>query len=130
MLNNTLNSEEYLKVTYSEELAPYGSYPSQLANHLYEQHYKRPGSILDLGCGRGEYLKAFADLGFLSRGVDISPAALQYNHGFDVKIINLEEEVLEYKQKFDFIFSKSVIEHMQNPLSLVKAAYDLSLIHN
>jgi len=124
MSKEILNDKEYLKVTYSEERAPFGPYPSKLGNHIYTNFYGRPGKVLDIGCGRGEYLQAFSDLGMEPSGVDISPAVLEYGHEFDIKILNLEEEDLSCEDKFDFVFSKSVVEHMQKPAALVQAAYD------
>jgi len=123
VIKEALNNEEYLRVTYSEERAPYGPYPSQLGSHIYSNFYKRTGKILDIGCGRGEYLKTFSDLGLTPHGVDISPTALEYGHGFDVKVLNLEKEDLSYEEEFDFVFSKSVVEHMRNPIALVESAH-------
>ena len=123
MLTNALNSKEYLRVTYSKERAPYGPYPFQLAGYMCSNYYKHSGRILDIGCGRGDFLQAFSDFGLEPSGVDISPAALEYGHGFDVKILNLEKEDLLCEKKFDFVFSKSVVEHMHNPIALAQSAY-------
>jgi len=38
----------------------------------------RAGRILDLGCGPGLYLAAFARLGYTGRGLDFSPASVDY----------------------------------------------------
>lgn len=120
MSKTSLKSNDYLKVTYSEERAPYGEYPLLFAKHLIEKYYKNPGKILDLGCGRGDYLKTFRDLGLESYGTDISHEAPNYAEGIPVVVSDLENDDLPYQEvEFDFIFSKSVIEHMQDPMRLL-----------
>jgi SAM-dependent methyltransferase len=120
----SLKSSDYLKVTYSEERAPYGEYPLLFAKHLIAKHYKRPGKILDLGCGRGDYLKVFRDLGLESYGTDISPEAPNFVENIPVVVADLENDELPFPEiKFDFVFSKSVIEHMRDPMRLLKYSY-------
>ena len=41
-----------------------------------EQHFDRPGALLDLGCGTGRLLVLFARRGFWSLGVDLSEEML------------------------------------------------------
>lgn len=125
-MNKTiLENPEYLNITYSKEKAPYGEYPFFFGKHLLKEYYKKPGKILDLGCGRGEYVKVFSDLKFDSYGLDISPKAVECSDPNKVSIANLEKaENPHGNECFDFVFSKSVIEHMQNPTSLLKVSYD------
>ena len=123
MSKTALDNEEYLKVTYSETRAPRGSYPVELGNYIFSNFYKKAGKILDIGCGRGDSMEAFSTLGFKPYGIDVSPVALDYDHGFDVKVLDLEKEELSYENDFDFVFSKSVVEHMHNPMALIQAAY-------
>lgn len=113
----------YLDVTYSATRAPYGQYPLRLAQWLLEHVYKRPGRLLDLGCGRGEHLAAFAALGFEVAGVDISPRAAELAQGYAVTVADLEAGPLPFSLEFDFVFSKSVIEHMRHPERLFLQAW-------
>ena len=69
-----LNDEKYLKYTYSNRVAPPGDYPNQLAKWLLDNVYKKTGKIADFGCGRGDYLEVFKNLGFEPYGFDISPS--------------------------------------------------------
>lgn len=117
-MTNPLESEKYLEVTYDTKRSPYGPYPRRLAKHLHETVYKKPGRLLDLGCGRGEYLDAFAALGYEVVGIDISPAAPKLSPQFDVRVSDMEHGVAFDRGTFDYVFSKSVIEHMQNPHAL------------
>jgi SAM-dependent methyltransferase len=78
-----------------------------------------------MGCGRGDHLKIFSRLGFDVAGVDVSPGAPQYSVGYDIKVANLETDPLPFpKESFDFVFSKSVIEHMREPAQLMAKAFE------
>jgi len=122
---SVLTASTYLDVTYSPTRAPYGKYPYLLAQWLLEHAYKKPGRLLDLGCGRGEHLAAFAQLGFDVAGVDISPRAVELAEGYQVKVADLERDSLPFPvNSFDFVFSKSVIEHMRYPTGLLSSALE------
>ena len=55
---------DYLKVIYDEESHPYTSYPMKLCAHLFDQYGMDNGMrLLEPGCGRGEFLKNFKNLG-------------------------------------------------------------------
>ena len=120
MSKTSLKSNDYLKVTYSEERAPYGEYPLLFGKYLTERYYKTPGKILDLGCGRGDYLKVFRNLGLESYGTDISNEAPNYVENIPVEVSDLENDEFPFQEiEFDFVFSKSVIEHMRDPMKLL-----------
>jgi len=120
-----MESAAYLDVTYSVERAPFGPYPKQLATKIAKQHLPPKGRVLDMGCGRGEYLSAFADLGYDVAGVDISPSAPSLAENFDVRVANLDQEDMPFDaESFDVVFSKSVIEHTRTPQVLIQKAFD------
>ena len=121
--STVLKDPRYLEVTYSAERAPFGEYPSLLARHLMETAYKKTGTLLDIGSGRGDFLDAFSRLGYEVSGTDISPLSV-VGGGKQVKTCNLECEPLPFQEnEFDFIFSKSVIEHLHSPHHLVSGAF-------
>src|SRR5277367_5256090 len=102
---------DYLELTYSQERAPKTDYPSRLAAHLLEREFKRPGHILDVGCGRGEFLAGFLKLGFTGAGVDSAESAKGFAAGCEIKTLDLESGRFPYPDaSFDFVFSKSVVE--------------------
>lgn len=119
-----LQNSRYLEVIYSSARAPPGEYPALLSRYLMENVYKKPGKILDIGTGRGDYLTAFSHLEFEVTGVDISPHSIEELHPYEVKMCNLECEPLPFPEnEFDFIFSKSVIEHIHSPQVMLSSAY-------
>jgi SAM-dependent methyltransferase len=106
---------DYLELTYSEDRLPPSDYPSLLSAWLMQNAFRRTGSLLDVGCGRGDYLKTFASLGFEVTGVDSAPSAREMAPGIPVKVANIEEGLPFADASFDYIFSKSNIEHLQQP---------------
>lgn len=122
---SVLTNAKYLGVSYSEAKVPRGSYPLRLCELIKTKYFKRTGELLELGCGRGDHMKAFAQIGFKVKGVDISPLSPELAEGCEVQVADLERETLPYPNgSFDFVFSKSVIEHMKHPSCLMSKAYE------
>ena len=115
----------YLEVIYSKERRPYTSYPGKLCSYLKKEYFK-PGykTLLDIGCGRGEHIKEFQKLGYKVKGVDKSEEARLLVKDVEIKIVDIENNPLPYPDKsFDVVFSKSVIEHLNNPDNIMKETY-------
>jgi len=126
---NLMAKDNYLKVTYSKSKTPPTNYPFLLANYLQNNYFKNSGKLLDVGCGNGEYLNAFNFFKLDSHGVDININSISNQLLLNkVYQINLEdnygkEDKYNLENKFDFIFSKSVIEHMRNPSNLIEFSH-------
>jgi SAM-dependent methyltransferase len=113
---SVLERADYLAVSYDPARVPFGPYPGRLCRWLHENVFRTPGSLLDIGCGRGEFMSGFAALGYRASGVDVSPAAPGFAPGFDVRVANLERDPLPFEAgSFDYVFSKSVVEHVRDP---------------
>ena len=55
---------DYVEVLYDEKLKPFTDYPNKLSNYIYNTNNMKPNDkFLELGCGRGEFLKGFSNLG-------------------------------------------------------------------
>jgi len=125
-MNNTksiLKDAKYLEHTYSEKIAPKGDYPNLLSRWLLDNVFKNAGKILDFGCGRGDYLESFDLLSFEPYGVDISPSVDNIsNH--TIRRMDMENDELPFEEgEFDFVFSKSVIEHLNDPHFFLKGIH-------
>lgn len=77
------------------------------------------GSLLDVGCGRGYFLKSAADAGFSVFGIDVAQNAIDYvENQFclkgDVKSIN---ELVQTGEKYDIITLWHVLEHFYDPFA-------------
>lgn len=116
---------DYVAVVYNEENRPFTQYPDKLARYL-SLRYKLPkgSKILDLGCGRGEFLRGFIRCGLKGYGVDQSTIAKSVCPEAEISQSDLENEPLPYDENsFDAVFSKSVLEHFYYPEKLVMEIY-------
>ena len=116
---------DYVAVIYNEGDKPFTQYPDKLAQYLFSR-YKLPkgGKILDLGCGRGEFLKGFIRCGLNGYGVDRSTIAKSICPEAEILQSDLENNTLPFNDNFfDVVFSKSVLEHFYYPEKLVQEIY-------
>jgi SAM-dependent methyltransferase len=82
----------------------------------------RPKSMLDVGCGNGQYLHAGTLLGLkvLGTEVDASSAGLADQRGLHVKLGKLED--LDIPDHFDFIHLRMILYMVPRPVSLLRSA--------
>ena len=90
-----INKQAYLEHTYSDKIAPPSEYPNLLAKWLLTTVYKKTGTIADFGCGRGDYLSAFSELGFTQYGLDASPSINDLTD-YNVKQVDFEHDDAPY----------------------------------
>ena len=102
--------KNYVEVAYSKKEKPESTYPNQLASYLLERFHISEGMrILDNGCGRGDFLRAFSNLGLAAYGTDISDFCKE------AVVVDLDQDCLPFSDGyFDIVFSKSVVEHLKN----------------
>lgn len=81
---------------------------------FYLKFFKDSQTVLDLGCGRGEFLKLLAEEGKMVQGVDSDEEMVKDVKGKGLPVI--QADVFEYlkttKSKFDGIFCAHLIEHL------------------
>jgi len=118
-------AKNYLSVVYDEDSHPYNDYPKKLCTYLYQAFALKKGmKMLEPGCGRGEFLNNFKNLGIDVVGVDVSLEAVNFKNGLDVKLCDVEKESLPFNDNtFDIIYSKSFIEHLYYPEKYLEEAY-------
>ncbi|MDE2869322.1 MAG: methyltransferase domain-containing protein [Chloroflexota bacterium] len=96
------------------------------ARAWYLRFIPEPGDLLDLGCGRGEFLRAAAEAGHRVLGLDHDQAMLAEAHGLPVR----EADALDFLQstpdRYDSITAFHVIEHLavREAEALVRLAAD------
>ena len=117
--------KNYLSVAYDEKSHPYTDYPKKLCAYLFQSFELKEGmKMLEPGCGRGEFLKNFKELGLDVHGVDISTEAQEYAENFPVEVCDIESEKLPFEDDtFDVIYSKSFIEHLYYPERYLEEAF-------
>jgi len=88
---------------------------------LLEQRCRRPGRLLDVGCGHGFFLKAMADRGWAVEGIEISATGRDYARDvFGLKVSGQPLPRADFADgQFDVITLFYVIEHLTNPRAVL-----------
>ena len=90
-------AKNYLSVVYDEKSHPYNDYPKKLCAYLFQCFNLKKGmKMLEPGCGRGEFLNNFKELGLDVVGIDISSEAANFDNGLDVKICDVVFRVIVF----------------------------------
>lgn len=107
----------YIDAVYNEKDRPLTDYPNKLCSYLHETQLNTivrnrgyTPSILDLGCGRGDFSRAFVNLGYQVLSYD-----QEYNDKYHCNLHYYDN------RNVDVIFSKSVLEHVSNPIDFLNS---------
>jgi O-antigen chain-terminating methyltransferase len=82
---------------------------------IYDPYFRGRRSVLDIGCGRGEFLERMRELGVAARGIDSSEesVALCRHKGLDAEAADLFEYLGSLPEaSLDGIFCSQVVEHI------------------
>jgi len=86
------------------------------------ERYKKPGTILDIGCASGEFLAAARQCGWAVIGIDVSEYAVESarrKHNLDVRKTTLEEANFA-EGAFDVITAGDILEHTRAPADFLR----------
>lgn len=85
-------------------------------NHkFYLPHFEGRHNVLDIGCGRGEFLEMMRDANVAARGIDLDDqsVALCRSKGLDAERADLFEYLASLQEaSLDGIFCSQVVEHL------------------
>ena len=120
-----MTNKNYIDVVYESNKKPFTSYPEKLIKLLAKRYnLKKESKILEMGCGRGEFLNEFTKLGMNGCGIDLSDFAKDYCNNAEIKVVDISKDPVPYlDNSFDIVFSKSFIEHFYYPEEIFKEAY-------
>jgi len=116
----------YIDTIYDEKIRPHTSYPFQLCKYLFDRFEMKKGRILlDVGCGRSDFLEGFKHMDLDVYGLDYEKC---YSHlvldDIEIRYANVEIDPFPFDDcTFDVVFSKSLIEHLFNPTKFMKECY-------
>lgn len=79
--------------------------------------------LLDIGAGRGALLEEAQKLGFQAEGIDLRLSHVEDGKLRGLKMQHISAENLKAENEFDFITMLDLIEHVTDPLALLKTAH-------
>lgn len=85
------------------------------------------GSVLDIGCGPGSFLREAKEKGWAVTGIEPSTPAFHYANEYDLNVIQgfFPHDSAFKPASFDFVHLSMVLEHVPQPLDMLKSIYDL-----
>ena len=114
---SSIFNKNYVNVTYKDKKS---TYPEKFCRYLFSE-FTRNSKILDVGCGNGDFTIELQKMGFDVHGIDISD-----QHILKEKFtkVNIQTDKYPFPDNhFDIVFSKSVIEHLNDPDYLFDEVY-------
>ncbi len=112
---------------YPDDYAPHQPRPRQSRNSPIARVLRPPGRLLDFGCGAGALQRQLHKDGWRVTGLDLSPRAVRHVR----ERLGLEaiEGTLPHPDllpaSFDAITMAESLEHVHDPLGVLRAAHDL-----
>lgn len=94
--------------------------------HLYRKKFRTKGSLLDVGCGSGEFLKVAEEMGWQAVGCEPDERAAAVCRRFGLNVISgsVFDERLNNKS-FDIITLSHVLEHVSEQNVFLQRLYGL-----
>tara|TARA_Y100000996_G_scaffold411499_1_gene395809 strand:- start:452 stop:1141 length:690 start_codon:yes stop_codon:yes gene_type:complete len=120
-----MSNKDYVEIIYNKEEKPLTDYPSKMINYLIKKYgIKQNSKILELGCGRGEFLNEFYNNKMETFGVDNSIYGKKLYPHLEILNVDLLRDSLPFPDNtFDIIYSKSFVEHFYYPEKIFKEAH-------
>jgi len=135
-------SQELVEL-YSRDYFERGEYRCGHAGNCFEEEGERiishellekisrqqpRGTFLDVGCASGHLLNAVREKGYETYGVELSDEAAQNaRNKFGLNVITGDVLSANYEQNFfDTVFIGDVLEHIPNPVSVMKEIHRIS----
>lgn len=84
--------------------------------------------LLDVGCGKGFFVKAAVDSNIRAEGIDLSRSGIEYavnTLGVKATTGRIQDcNIKGWKESFDVVTLWATIEHLRDPISVIQAIHD------
>ena len=92
---------------------------------LFPSPATRP-TLLDIGCGAGDWLMIFEKMGFDATGVDLNPRVVEtaLGRGLNVECRRIEELVAS-GERYDVVVLSQILEHLSEPQEVLRTVEGL-----
>tara|TARA_Y100000590_G_scaffold43848_1_gene46729 strand:+ start:53703 stop:54632 length:930 start_codon:yes stop_codon:yes gene_type:complete len=116
----------YIK-KYQNELDYWNLIFDEKLNFLETKIKRKNKSIFDLGSGSGYFLKRAKDKGWITNGIEPNLVAASHSKKIGIPVINdfFENLNINKMKKFDSINLFDVLEHVHDPIQLLKNCHKL-----
>lgn len=117
--------KDYVSVVYDEKRTPKTDYPDRFTRYLLGRFNIKPGfKLLEIGCGRGEFLESFQKAGLDCYGINLSSYCSDNKINLKVRCQDVSRENISYPDNFfDVVYHKSLLEHLYSPEILMKETF-------
>ncbi len=127
---DTLYNEQYYTEFYKIKLIPSIDYRRNVLAvnkfHQIARYFSQPGRVLDIGSGVGEVLSVFQENNWNSTGIEFNEFAADYSRKeFGLSIMNRNIYDFDSSEKYDVIMLWGVLEHLSEPLKILKKVREL-----
>jgi SAM-dependent methyltransferase len=111
-------SQEY-ENTQSRSMV-FQSYMNTIAQHLIERYDLKDKSVLEIGCGKGDFLKTICRLGN-NRGFGFDTTYVESDNSPDLKVQFIQGYYSPQYARYqgDLVCCRHVLEHIGNPLKFL-----------
>ncbi len=84
------------------------------AREPYLEYFAERAPLLDVGCGRGEFLEAARERGFDALGIDLDPSAVEAarSAGLRAEVADALQFLPAHREEFQGIFCAHMVEHL------------------
>lgn len=86
--------------------------------------FQNAGSLLEIGCGKGSFLKNMQSKGITCIGLELSEDAIKTGkkEGLDIRNELIEQHVEENEERYDYVCAFQLLEHVSAVHSLLQAS--------
>ena len=84
---------------------------------------KKKYRVLDIGCSTGFFIEKANKLGWKTTGLELNPSAVNFAKKRGLNVINEDFLKSKFNHKFDVICAFDVLEHLFDPMKIIKKAY-------
>jgi 2-polyprenyl-3-methyl-5-hydroxy-6-metoxy-1,4-benzoquinol methylase len=121
---NTIYDQQALKISENPKLLISERNVNKVEKYC-EIFLKSKSKILDVGCGYGDQLNFFKEKGHITKGIEPGlTRSIFAKEQFNLDVLNIKiEEIdsyLDTNEKFDLIYLNQVLEHLSNPIKVLK----------
>ena len=120
-----MDKKDYISIVYDTKRTPKTDYPNQLVKYLNKKfEFKEKSRLLEIGCGRGDFLTAFQNENFDCVGIDRERSSIEMSHHLKIFKCDISKDRFPFDDNLiDIVYHKSVIEHLYDPIHLMQETY-------